>query len=61
MSEVSSVALCPEINFGLGKKLYMECCSRKERNGKACLLGDVWRLKGIGRKTGKRKMLFTFR
>ena len=55
MSEVNLVARCREINFGFGRRLYMRCCLRKEINGIAWLLGDVCRLKGIGRETSKRE------
>jgi len=60
MSEISSIALCREINFGFGKRLYMRCL-RKERNGMAWLLGGVWSLKGIGRTISERKVSFRLR
>jgi hypothetical protein len=37
MSEKSFLALYQDMNYGLDKKLYIECCVRKERNGLMCL------------------------
>jgi hypothetical protein len=37
----------------LGQKLYIECCSRKERSGIAWLIAGIWQLKGVRRKADK--------
>jgi hypothetical protein len=34
----SSLTLCRELNFSWGKKLYIECCLRKETSGIAWLI-----------------------
>jgi len=51
----SSLTLRRETNYPRGKKktLYAEFCLRKERSGKAWLLGGVWELKGIRRSGDK--------
>jgi hypothetical protein len=36
-----------------GKKLYTECCSRKERSGVARVLAGIWQLKGVRRNADK--------
>jgi hypothetical protein len=41
------------LNFSWGKKLYIECCSRKERSGIAWLIAGIWQLKGVRRNTDK--------
>jgi hypothetical protein len=41
------------MKFCWGKSLYIECGSRKERNGIMWLLAEVWQLKGIRRNTDK--------
>jgi hypothetical protein len=47
LSEKSSLTLYREINFPLGKKLYIKWCSCKERSGVAWLLARGWQLKGV--------------
>jgi hypothetical protein len=41
------------VNFSWGKKLYIECCSRKERSRIACLIAGIWQLKGVRRNADK--------
>jgi hypothetical protein len=41
------------MNFSWGKKLYIECCSRKERSGIAWLIAGIWQLKGVRRNADK--------
>jgi hypothetical protein len=53
--EKSSVTLYRELNFSWGKKLYIECCSRKERSGIAQLIAGIWQLKGVRRNADKGK------
>jgi hypothetical protein len=36
-----------------GKKLYTECCSRKQRSGIAWLIAGIWQLKGVRRNADK--------
>jgi hypothetical protein len=45
----SSLTLYRELNFSWGRKLYIECCSRKERSGIAWLIAGMWQLKGVRR------------
>jgi hypothetical protein len=49
----SSLTLYREVNFSWGKKLYVECWSRKERSGIAWLIAGIWQLKGVRRNTDK--------
>jgi hypothetical protein len=51
--EKSSLTLCRELNFSWGKKLYIECCSRKERSGIGWLIAGIWQLKGVRRNADK--------
>ena len=51
--EKSSLTLYRELNFSWGKKLYIECCSRKERSGIAWLIAGIWELKGVRRNADK--------
>jgi hypothetical protein len=51
--EKSSLSLYRELNFFWGKKLYTECCLRKERSGIAWLLAGIWQLKGVRRNVDK--------
>jgi hypothetical protein len=51
--EKSSLTLYRELNFSWGKKIYIECCSRKERGGIAWLIAGIWQLKGARRNTDK--------
>jgi hypothetical protein len=52
-SDKSSLTLYRELNFSWGKKLCIECCSRKERSGIAWLIAGIWQLKGVGRNADK--------
>jgi hypothetical protein len=45
-SEKSSLTVYREVNFSWGKKLYVECCSVKERSGIAWLIAGIWQLEG---------------
>jgi hypothetical protein len=49
----SSLTLYKELNFSLGKMLYIECCSRKQRSGIAWLIAGIWQLKGVRRNADK--------
>jgi hypothetical protein len=49
----SSLTLYRELNFSWGKKLYIECCSRKQRSGIAWLIAGIWQLKGDRRNADK--------
>jgi hypothetical protein len=49
----SSLTQYRELNFSWGKKLYTECCSRKERSGIAWLIAGIWQLKGVRRNADK--------
>jgi hypothetical protein len=51
----SSLTLYRELNFSWGKKLYIECCSRKERSGTAWLIVGIWQLKGVRRNADKER------
>jgi hypothetical protein len=51
--EKSSLALYSELNFYWCKKLYIECCSRKERSGIAWLIAGMWQLIGVRRNADK--------
>ena len=51
--EKSSLTLYRKLNFCWGKKLYIECCSRKERSGIAWLIAGTWQLKGVRRNADK--------
>jgi hypothetical protein len=42
-----------ELNFSWVKKLYIECCSRKERSGIAWLIAGIWQLKEVRRNADK--------
>jgi hypothetical protein len=53
--EKSSLTLYRELNFSWGKKLYLECCSRKERSGIAWLIVGIWQLKGVRRNADKER------
>ena len=46
----SLLALYQDMNFSWGKTLYIECCTRKERNGLMWLLAEVWKLEELERK-----------
>jgi hypothetical protein len=37
----SSLTLYRELNCSWGKKIYIECCSRKERSGIAWLIAGI--------------------
>jgi hypothetical protein len=52
-SEKKLLTRCRELNFSWGKKLYTECCSRKERSGIAWLIAGIWQLKGVRRNADK--------
>jgi hypothetical protein len=41
------------MNFSLGERLYIECCTKK-KSGIMWLLAGVWKLKGIGKRIDKR-------
>jgi hypothetical protein len=49
----SSLTQYRVLKFSWGKKLYIECCSRKERSGIAWLIAGIWQLKGVRRKADK--------
>jgi hypothetical protein len=40
----SSLTLHRELNVSWGKKIYIECCSRKESSGIAWLIAGIWQL-----------------
>jgi hypothetical protein len=40
----SSLTQYRELNCSWGKKLYTECCSRKERSGIVWLIAGIWQL-----------------
>jgi hypothetical protein len=52
-SDKRSLTLYRELNFLGGKKLYIECCSRKERSRIARLIAGIWQLKGVRRNADK--------
>jgi hypothetical protein len=45
MSEKISLTLYWETNFHWAKRLYVQCCIRKERSGIAWFLAGVWKFK----------------
>jgi hypothetical protein len=49
----SSLTQYRELNCSWGKKLYTECCSRKERSGIAWLIAGIWQLEGVRRNADK--------
>jgi hypothetical protein len=49
-----------ELNFAWGKKLHVECCSRKERTGITWLIAGIWQLKGVRRNADKGKCPLCF-
>jgi hypothetical protein len=48
----SSLTIYRELNFSWGKKLYIECCSRKE-SGIVWLIAGIWQLEGVRRNADK--------
>jgi hypothetical protein len=53
MTEKRSLLLYQDMDFTLGKRLCIECCTKKERNGLLWLLTEVWKWGGIRKKTNK--------
>jgi hypothetical protein len=49
----SSLTLYRELSSSWGKKLYIECCSRKERSRIAWLIAGIWQVKGVRRNADK--------
>jgi hypothetical protein len=52
-TDKSSLTLYRELNFSWGKKLYIECCSRKEMSGIAWLIAGIRQLEGVRRNADK--------
>jgi hypothetical protein len=52
-SDKNSLTQYRELKFSWGKKLYIECCSRKQRSGIAWLIAGIWQLKGVRRNADK--------
>jgi hypothetical protein len=56
----SLLTLYRKLNFSWGKKLYIECCSRKARSGIAWLIAGIWQLEGVRRNDDKGRCTLHF-